>query len=79
MVATVPQSLPLVVSISLAYTVIKMKKENNILRNLEASETMGITTEVCTGITGILTKNQMTVVEYYSMGDIHKANDQSKY
>ena len=53
----VPEGLPLAVTISFAYSVMKMKKENNLVRKLEASETMGGANEICTDKTGTLTKN----------------------
>ena len=40
-VVAVPEGLPLAVTISLAYSVMKMKDENNLVRRLDASETMG--------------------------------------
>jgi Ca2+ transporting ATPase len=40
-VVAMPEGLPLAVTISLAYSVMKMKKENNLVRKIEASETMG--------------------------------------
>ena len=64
-VVAVPEGLPLAVTISLAYSVKKMRKENNLVRRLDASETMGGANEVCTDKTGTLTKNQMTVQEIY--------------
>lgn len=56
-VVAVPEGLPLAVTISLAYSVMKMKKENNLVRRLDASETMGGANEICTDKTGTLTKN----------------------
>lgn len=64
-VVAVPEGLPLAVTISLAYSVAKMRKENNLVRRLDASETMGGANEVCTDKTGTLTKNQMTVQQLY--------------
>jgi len=64
-VVAVPEGLPLAVTISLAYSVKKMRKENNLVRRLDASETMGGANEICTDKTGTLTKNQMTVQEIY--------------
>jgi P-type E1-E2 ATPase len=64
-VVAVPEGLPLAVTISLAYSVMKMKKENNLVRRLDASETMGGANEICTDKTGTLTKNQMTVQQIY--------------
>jgi P-type E1-E2 ATPase len=66
-VVAVPEGLPLAVTISLAFSVMKMKKENNLVRKLEASETMGGANEICTDKTGTLTLNQMTVKEFYTM------------
>jgi P-type E1-E2 ATPase len=40
-VVAMPEGLPLAVTISLAYSVMKMKQENNLVRKLDASETMG--------------------------------------
>lgn len=56
-VVAVPEGLPLAVTISLAFSVMKMKLENNLVRKLEASETMGGASEICTDKTGTLTKN----------------------
>jgi len=60
-VVSVPEGLPLAVTMALAFSVMKMKKENNLVRKLDASETMGGANEICTDKTGTLTKNQMTV------------------
>ena len=54
-VVAVPEGLPLAVTISLAYSVNQMKKENNLVRRLEAAETMGGANEVLTDKTGTLT------------------------
>lgn len=78
-VVAVPEGLPLAVTISLAFSVMKMKKENNLVRKLEASETMGGASEICTDKTGTLTKNQMTVMEYYSMGNVYDASRPSDF
>lgn len=64
-VVAVPEGLPLAVTISLAFSVSKMRKENNLVRRLDASETMGGANEICTDKTGTLTKNQMTVQQVY--------------
>lgn len=65
-VVAVPEGLPLAVTISLAYSVNQMRKENNLVRRLEAAETMGGANEILTDKTGTLTKNRMTVTELYS-------------
>jgi P-type E1-E2 ATPase len=54
-VVAVPEGLPLAVTLSLAYSVNEMKKENNLVRRLEAAETMGGANEICTDKTGTLT------------------------
>lgn len=69
-VVSVPEGLPLAVTISLAFSVMKMKKENNLVRKLDASETMGGANEICTDKTGTLTKNQMSVREFYTMDQV---------
>lgn len=65
-VIAVPQGLPLAVTISLAYSVGKMKDENNLVRFLSACETMGGANNICTDKTGTLTKNLMTVTKFWA-------------
>ncbi|XP_077780941.1 plasma membrane calcium-transporting ATPase 2 isoform X2 [Podarcis muralis] len=70
LVVAVPEGLPLAVTISLAYSVKKMMKDNNLVRHLDACETMGNATAICSDKTGTLTTNRMTVVQAY-IGDTH--------
>eukprot|EP00698_Gefionella_okellyi_P009109 TRINITY_DN228_c0_g1_i1.p1 TRINITY_DN228_c0_g1~~TRINITY_DN228_c0_g1_i1.p1 ORF type:complete len:1015 (-),score=272.16 TRINITY_DN228_c0_g1_i1:297-3341(-) len=67
----VPEGLPLAVTISLAYSMKKMMNENNLVRHLEACETMGGATNICSDKTGTLTQNMMTVVEAFMMDQYH--------
>lgn len=62
-VVSVPEGLPMTVTLCLAYSMRRMLKSNNLVRKMHACETMGATTVVCTDKTGTLTENQMRVDE----------------
>ncbi|KAF2363503.1 P-type ATPase [Trinorchestia longiramus] len=65
LVVAVPEGLPLAVTISLAFSVRRMLKDRNLVRHLDACETMGNATTICSDKTGTLTTNRMTVVQAY--------------
>ncbi|ESN96191.1 hypothetical protein HELRODRAFT_107353 [Helobdella robusta] len=70
LVVAVPEGLPLAVTLALAYSVRKMMLDNNLVRHLDACETMGNATAICSDKTGTLTTNRMTVVQSY-IADVH--------
>ncbi|KAM8892657.1 plasma membrane calcium-transporting ATPase 1-like isoform 2-T5 [Spinachia spinachia] len=72
LVVAVPEGLPLAVTISLAYSVKKMMKDNNLVRHLDACETMGNATAICSDKTGTLTMNRMTVVQAHVSGRVYR-------
>lgn len=68
-VMTVPEGMPMAVTLSLALNMRRMLKGNNLVRKLHACETMGAVTVICTDKTGTLTQNKMQVAEMYQLGD----------
>lgn len=68
-VVAVPEGLPMAVTLSLAYSMRRMLRTNNLVRKMHACETMGATTVICTDKTGTLTQNQMQVydAEFYGL------------
>jgi len=80
-VVAIPEGLPMAVTIALAYSVDKMKREHNLVKHLDKSEAMGNVNNVCTDKTGTLTLGVMRVCAFYIEGqDIklsnNKINDQ---
>ncbi|WP_290164577.1 calcium-translocating P-type ATPase, PMCA-type [Duncaniella muris] len=68
-VVAVPEGLPMAVTLSLAYSMRRMLKTNNLVRKMHACETMGATTVICTDKTGTLTRNQMQVYKADFFGE----------
>lgn len=79
-VVAVPEGLPMAVTLSLAYSMQRMLKTNNLVRKMHACETMGAATVICTDKTGTLTQNLMQVYEtnFYGIDSQQLAdNDES--
>jgi len=68
-VVAVPEGLPLAVMISLAYSVRKMLVDKNFVKRLASCEIMGGANNICSDKTGTLTKNEMTVTNFWQGSD----------
>ena len=77
-VVSVPEGLPMSVTLSLALSMNRMLKTNNLVRKMHACETMGATTVICTDKTGTLTQNQMQVyrTNFYNLKDQKLGDDE---
>jgi P-type Ca2+ transporter type 2B len=65
-IVAVPEGLPLAITISLACSVMRMKQDGVLVRNLDSPEVMGRVDEIITGKTGTLTRSEMKVDKFYS-------------
>ncbi len=77
-VVTVPEGLPMSVTLSLALSMRRMLQTNNLVRKMHACETMGATTIICTDKTGTLTQNQMRIYEtkFFGLKEQQLADDE---
>ena len=73
-VAAVPEGLPTIVAVTLAINIIKMSKQNALVKKLVACETVGCINVICSDKTGTLTENRMTVTDV-QMGNTRLSPD----
>lgn len=69
-VAAVPEGLPTIVAVSLALNIIKMTRENALVKKMVACETIGCVNIICSDKTGTLTENKMTVRKFYANDEL---------
>lgn len=72
MVMSIPEGLPMSITLSLAMSMRRMLKTNNLVRKMHACETMGAVTVICTDKTGTLTRNEMRVADMRLYGDMEE-------
>ncbi len=79
-VVSVPEGLPMSVTLSLALSMRKMLKHNNLVRRMHACETMGAATVICTDKTGTLTQNKMQVyhANFYGLPSVDPIDNDSE-
>lgn len=75
-IAAVPETLPVIVTLSLAYGVQNMVERNAIIRNMPAVETLGSASVIASDKTGTLTKNQMTIQRVWAVSHEPKAAEE---
>lgn len=78
-VVAVPEGLPMSVTLSLALSMRKMLRTNNLVRKMHACETIGAATVICTDKTGTLTQNKMQVkqTDFFNLPDQVLTNDET--
>ena len=72
-IVAVPEGLPMVISLSIAYSVKRMKSDGILLKDLGAPEKMGQVDQILVGKTGTLTTGDLKVTEFYVQGKIIKS------
>jgi len=70
-VVAVPEGLPMAITISLALSMHKIRQDNNLVRKMVATETIGSANVICSDKTGTLTLNRMSVDQVYVHGQLY--------
>ncbi len=73
-VSTIPNSLPIIVTVSLSMGTKRLAKKNMLIKKLPAAESLGATTIICSDKTGTITKNQMTITKIFYDNQIIKVS-----
>ena len=74
-VIAIPEGLTIAARLNLAFSINKIKHKGNVIQHLEASETLGQVTSICSATTGILTKNTMSIVSISIGREIFEKSD----
>lgn len=79
LVVAVPEGLPLAVTLALAFSVQRMLADNNLVRHLDACETMATATTICTDKTGTLTASDMEVRRLWAAGQVYQVHSSTRF
>lgn len=69
LIVSIPEGLPLAVSVAMALSISKMKKDNILIKNVEAVQKCAILHDICVSKTGTLTDGDMHVKSYQLVYD----------